>query len=105
MSSYEEEIENDTEVKLTARQSDEADQRLIHHILHCLSSCFSCEKIVIHSTEADVFFLFFYLGFFHEHSRIIGLQGKGEGISLSTHQHFHPLHRHLDINRTIAEGS
>ena len=41
--------------------------------------------------------------FFHEHSRIIGLQGKGEeGISLTPHYHFHPLHRHLDINRAIT---
>ena len=40
--------------------------------------------------------------FFHEHSRITGLQGKGEGISLTPHYHFHPLHRHLDISRIIA---
>ena len=32
---------------------------------------------------------------FHEHLRITGLQGKGEGISLTPHYHFHPLHRHL----------
>ena len=31
--------------------------------------------------------------FFHEHSRITGLQGKGEGISLTPNYHFHPLHR------------
>ena len=30
--------------------------------------------------------------FFHEHSRTTGLQGKGEGISLTPHYHFHPLH-------------
>ena len=42
---------------------------------------------------------------FHNHSRIIGLQGKKEGISLTPHQHFHPLHRHLDISRTIAAES
>ena len=29
--------------------------------------------------------------FFHEHSRIAGLQGKGEGISLTPHCYFHPL--------------
>ena len=34
------------------------------------------------------------------------LQGKGQGISLSPHYYFHPLHRHLDISRAItAEGS
>ena len=39
--------------------------------------------------------------FFHEHSRITGLQGKGEGISLTPHYHFHPFHRHLDISQTF----
>ena len=44
--------------------------------------------------------------FFHEHSRITGLLGKGEGNSLTPHYHFHPLHRHLDISRAInAERS
>ena len=43
--------------------------------------------------------------FFYENSRITGLQGKGEGISLSPHYHFHPFHRHLDISRAIAAGS
>ena len=45
------------------------------------------------------------LVFFHEHSRITGLQGKGEGISLIPHYHFHPLHRHLDISRAITAES
>ena len=46
--------------------------------------------------------LFFFLSgfFFHEHSRITGLQGKGEGI-LTPHYQFHTLHRHLDISRAI----
>ena len=44
--------------------------------------------------------------FFHEHSRITGLQGKGEGISLTLHCHFPPLHRHWNISRAIiAERS
>ena len=39
---------------------------------------------------------FFSMGiFFHEYSQITGLQGKGEGISLTLHYHFHPLHRHF----------
>ena len=29
--------------------------------------------------------------FFHEHSRITGLQGKEEGISLTPRYHFHPF--------------
>ena len=43
--------------------------------------------------------------FFHEHSRIAGLQGKGEGISLTPRYHFHPLHRHLDISKAITAES
>ena len=40
--------------------------------------------------------------FFHEHSRSTGLQGKGEGTSLTPHYYFHPLHRHLDISQAIT---
>ena len=43
--------------------------------------------------------------FFHNHSRTTALQGKGEGISLTPHYHFHPLHRHLDISRAITAES
>ena len=43
--------------------------------------------------------------FFFEHSRITGLQGKGEDISLTPHYRFHPLHRHLDISRAITAES
>ena len=51
-------------------------------------------------------FVFFSIWvFFHEHSRMTGLQGKGEGISLTPHYHFHPLHRQLDISRAITAES
>ena len=43
-----------------------------------------------------------YLFFFHEHFRFTGQQKRGKGISLTPHYHFHPLHRHLDISRTIT---
>ena len=39
--------------------------------------------------------------FFHDHSQIIRLQEKWEGISLTPRYHFHSLHRHLDIIRAI----
>ena len=42
--------------------------------------------------------------FFHDHSRITGLLGKEEGISLTPYYHFHPLHRQLDINRAVTAG-
>ena len=49
-------------------------------------------------------FLFFHsIGvFFHDHSRITGLQGKGKGISVTPHYHFHPLRGYFDIGRAIA---
>ena len=51
-------------------------------------------------------FFFSIWAFFQEHLRITRLQGKGEGISLTPHYYFHPLHRHLDISRAItAENS
>ena len=49
-------------------------------------------------------FHFFFWVFFHEHSRSMELQMKGEGISLTPHYHFHPLHWRLDIGRAIAAG-
>ena len=54
----------------------------------------------------SVFFGFFSVWvFFREHSRITVLQGKGEGISLTPHYHFYPLHRHLDVSRVITAES
>ena len=50
-------------------------------------------------------FFYYIWVVFHEHSRITGLQGKGEGISLTPHYHFHPLYRHLDINWAITAES
>ena len=43
--------------------------------------------------------------FFHEHSRVTDQQRKEEAISLTPLYYFHPLHRHLDINRAINAGS
>ena len=57
LSSHQDEIENNTEVSITACQSEEADQCLIRHTLHCLSSCFSYEKVVIHTIDKDVIIL------------------------------------------------
>ena len=42
---------------------------------------------------------------FREHSRFTWQQGKGETISLTPLYHFHPLQRHLDINRPITAES
>ena len=55
-----------------------------------------------HVLASFVKIVFSIWAFFHEHSRITGLPGKGEGISLTPYYHFHPFHRHLDINRAIS---
>ena len=48
---------------------------------------------------------FFYLFFFHEHSRFTGRQGKKVN-SLTPLYHFHPFHIQLDVGRAItAENS
>ena len=53
----------------------------------------------------SVFHFFSIWVSFHQHSRITGLQGKGEGISLSPHYHFHSFYGHLDIGRVITAES
>ena len=60
----------------------------------CLNSSFSL----------FLFFLSIWV-FFHGHSRITGLHGKAEGISLTPHYHSRPLHRHLDISQVITAES
>ena len=52
--------------------------------------------------KANNYFFFSIWIFCYDHSRITGLKGKGEGIFLTPHYHFHPLHRHLDITRAIT---
>ena len=43
--------------------------------------------------------------FFHEHYRFTGQQGKREGIYLTFLNHFHLLHRHVNISRAITAES
>ena len=50
----------------------------------------------------EISFFFSTCVFFHNHSWIKGLQGKGEGISLTPRYHFHLLQRHLVISRAIT---
>ena len=45
----------------------------------------------------------FYLGFLSQ--TFTGQQGKGEAISLTPLYHFHPLHRHLEVNQAITAES
>ena len=61
--------------------------------------------VLLYRKSTFGFFVFSIWVFFHEHSRIIGLQEKGEGISLTPYYHFPPLHRHLDISREITAES
>ena len=50
-------------------------------------------------------FAFFFLFSFTNIHESQGLQGKREGVSLTSHYHFYPLHRHLDISRVITAES
>ena len=43
--------------------------------------------------------------FFHNHSRITGLQRKWEGIPLTLLYRFQQFHGHLDVSRAITAGS
>ena len=51
------------------------------------------------SSDLHLFF------FFHQHSRVTELLGKGERISFTPHYHFNALHRHLDSSRAITAES
>ena len=67
---------------------------------------FFVKKNVLCSVKRSFFFFFFSKWvFFHEHSRMTGLQGKGEDISLTPHYQIHPLRRHLDISWAITAES
>ena len=51
-----------------------------------LNKIASKSEILLSLNEACIWqYIFFYLGFSHGHSWITGLQGKGEGISLTPH--------------------
>ena len=43
---------------------------------------------MLYQVPSDLYLFFFYLDFFHNHSRITGLQRKEEGISLTPPYHF-----------------
>ena len=55
------------------------------------------------SLSSDIFFSIEV--FFHDHSWITGLLGKGEGIPLTPHYQLHPLYRYLDISQAITAES
>ena len=69
--------------------------------------CYYTENNVSERAEAVVRIFFFSIWvFFHEYSRITGLQMKGEGIPLTPQYQFQPLHRQLDITwANTAESS
>ena len=62
-----------------------------------------------HNHEPGRYFthtIFFFVWiFFHKYSWFTGQQWMREVISLIPLYHFHPLHRHLDISRTITAES
>ena len=72
----------------------------------CCMSSWRLSNLLKISFTPLAFFFFSIWVFFHNHSRLTRLQGKGEGTCITPRYHFHPLHRHLDISRAInAESS
>ena len=64
--------------------------------------------MILCSLLALIYFLNIFFSiwvFVQEHSRFTGQQEKGEPISLIPLYHFHPLHRHLTLYRTITAES
>ena len=59
---------------------------------------------VVKKIHNESFFFYIWV-FFHEHSWFTWQQGKGEGIHLTPHYHFHPLHSHLEISWVIVVES
>ena len=57
------------------------------------------------SVMKEFFFFFSIGGFFHDHSRFTGLQGKEEGISLTPHYYFYPLHRYCCVLLILRVGA
>ena len=83
---------------------------IILHNLHGHSLHIHCLTSLLKKTYCVPLFKLFFFSIwvlFHEHSRITGLQGKGEIILLTPDYHFHLLHSsHLDISpATTAESS
>ena len=78
--------------------------RFIKHMFLTAIAFLSCNalKCVLINNQEIFFSIWVFL---HEHSRITGLQGRGEGISLTPHYHFHPRHRYLDMSRVITARS
>ena len=54
-------------------------------------------RVAYNDFESSFAFFFSMRVFFHEHSQITGLQGKGEDISLTSHYHFY-----IASNRTLT---
>ena len=52
-----------------------------------------------------IYFLFIYLGLLSGPFTNHRTAGEEEGISLTPHYHFHPLHRHLDISLSFTAES
>ena len=69
-----------------------------HEIFGTSSLEFTLSTLVL---VAAVLFCFFFLSGFY----FTNIQGKEEGISLTHHYQFHPLHIHLHISRTITAES
>ena len=80
-----------------------SDSKKLFGVLRTSEYSATSTKRNFRDTPNSIFFSIWV--FCYDHSWITGLQGKGEGISLTPHYHFHPLHKHLDISRAITAES
>ena len=80
-------------------------ERFITHCQKHRRSAEKCSEIFFKTSVSEPYFskdYFFYVVFFHEHSRFTGQQGKEDASSLTPLSYFPPFHRHLDISRAIS---
>ena len=58
LSSNSELLSLDTQgITINDRQSEEADQRIVRHTLHCLSDCYQFKQVIIHTIDTEILML------------------------------------------------
>ena len=81
---------------------------------HCAVTCIVTLRYVLHQTHSELLHirnpvyycsLFFCLGFLSQTFKIHRTAGEGGRYLFNSLNHFHLLHRHLDISREITAES
>ena len=85
--------------------SEYTSTKLFGQVLVCNTIYFRFEITYIFCHFNIIRFFISVWGFFHEHWRFTGQQGKGKVTSVTPLYHFHPFRRHLDFSRAITARS